>query len=73
MITKHLIVRRAILYQLIGYGILLFLVVGDEVFDFPHNVFGALATPINWDECVIEVSYIVVNDHPTRSGSVRTG
>lgn len=60
MITKNLIVRRAIIYQLIGYGILLFLVTGDEVFDFPHNVFGAAATPINWAECMIEATYILV-------------
>ena len=59
MITKDVITKRAILYQLIGYGILLFLIVGDEVFDFPHNVFGFPATPINWQEALIEGLYII--------------
>lgn len=60
MITKHKITARAIVYQLIGYGILLFLITGDEVFDFPHTVFGGIATPINWAEVVIEGTYIIV-------------
>jgi hypothetical protein len=59
-ITKNFITARAILYQLIGYGLLLFLIVGDEVFDFPHTVFGYPATPINWAEAMIESSYIIV-------------
>ena len=46
-------------YQIIGYGILLFLIIGDEVFDFPHTVFGFPATPINWAEALIEGSYII--------------
>jgi len=59
MITKNKIMGRAILYQLIGYAILLFLISGDEIFDFPHTVFGGIATPINWTETFIEASYIV--------------
>lgn len=60
MITKTTIITRAITYQLIGYGVLLFLIVGNELFDFPHTVFGAPATPVNWTEMVIEGMYIVV-------------
>lgn len=58
-ITKSRITRSLIIYQLIGFGILLFLIVGDEVFDFPHNVFGAAATPINWNEMRIEGGYVI--------------
>jgi len=60
MLTKNAITRRAILYQLIGYGILLFLIFADEVLDFPRNIFGFPATPINWVEAVIESSYIII-------------
>ena len=60
LITKNIITARAVSYQLIGYGILLFLIVGDEIFDFPHNIFGAPATPINWPETFIEGTYIVL-------------
>jgi hypothetical protein len=59
MVTKKSIAERTILYQVIGYGFLLFLIVGDEVFDFPHTVFGFQATPINWVESIIEGSYII--------------
>lgn len=60
MITKKMIVRTLIISQMFGYAILLFLIAGDELFDFPHTVFGTLATPVNWAEVVIESSYIVV-------------
>jgi len=60
IITKGKIEARTISYQLIGYGILLFLIAGDEIFDFPHTIFGAPATPINWAEMLIEGMYIVL-------------
>ena len=59
LITKSIIKSRIISYQVIGYGILLFLIVGDEVFDFPHLIFGFPATPINWAEALMEGSYII--------------
>ncbi|MFZ2197205.1 MAG: hypothetical protein WAV13_05685 [Thermodesulfovibrionales bacterium] len=60
MITKNKITAKAISYQLIGYGILMFLITGDEIFDFPHFIFGAPATPINWTETIVEGTYIVL-------------
>lgn len=59
MVTKKAIAAKAISYQLIGYGILLFLIVGDEVFDFPHTIFGFPSTPINWVESLIEGVYVI--------------
>jgi len=59
MITKDKITGKSISCLLFGYGILLFLIVGDEVFDFPHTVFGFQATPSNWAETLIEGVYIV--------------
>ncbi|HYQ48189.1 MAG TPA: hypothetical protein VEP69_03910 [Thermodesulfovibrionales bacterium] len=58
--SKTFITRKLIVYQLIAYGILLFLIVGDELFDFPHYLFGAPATPINWPEVAIEAGYVLV-------------
>lgn len=59
MTTKDKIMTHTVACQVIGYGILLFLITGDELFDFPHHIFGAPATPINWPETFIEGSYIV--------------
>lgn len=58
--TKNIIAKKLIIYQIIAFGILMLLIVGDEMFDFPHVLFGAPATPINWQECWIEGSYILV-------------
>lgn len=57
--TKGTIAIRLVVYQLIGYGVLLFLIIGDEVLDLPHHVFGAPATPINWNESCIEGGYVL--------------
>ncbi len=58
--TKDIITKKLILYQMVGYGIVMFLIIGDEVLDLPHNIFGAPATPINWLEAFIESSYVFV-------------
>lgn len=58
--TKRSITRSLIAYQLAAFGMLLFLIVGDEVFDFPHTVFGADATPLNWPETAIEAAYVLL-------------
>jgi hypothetical protein len=57
--TKSKITKKLMAYQLAAFGLLLFLIVGDEAFDFPHTVFGAPATPINWRESCIEGGYIL--------------
>ncbi|MBU1109779.1 MAG: hypothetical protein KKB51_24065 [Candidatus Riflebacteria bacterium] len=50
---------RLILYQVIGHLALLLLIVGDEVLDIPHIIFGAPPTPINWIEAIIEGIYVI--------------
>lgn len=60
IITKRVITSKAIAYQLAAYGFLLFFIVGDEVFDLPHNIFGFPATPINWAEAFMEGLYVIV-------------
>jgi hypothetical protein len=58
--TRDRITKKLILYQCLAYSLLIFLITGNEVFDFPHNIFGAPATPINWTEAAIEGMYILV-------------
>lgn len=58
--TKAAIASRIIYYQLMAFGLLMFLIVGDEMFDFPHTVFGGIATPINWFETYIEGMYVLL-------------
>ena len=54
------VARKTILWQTIAFGLLLCLIVGDEIFDIPHNLFGFERTPVNWVEAAIESTYIVV-------------
>lgn len=58
--TKKHILSRLLVYQSIGYCLLLLLIIGDELFDLPFTVFNQLSTPINWAEIYIESGYIVV-------------
>lgn len=69
LITKNILLHRLLGYEIAGYAFLLFLITGDEVFDFPYLIFGQLATPVNWPEVVIEAAYIIVLAALTLSSS----
>ncbi|OQX14462.1 MAG: hypothetical protein BWK76_14685, partial [Desulfobulbaceae bacterium A2] len=60
MVTRDILSRRAVSIQLYGYGVLLLCIVGDEVFDIPHTVFGFPATPINWFEAGFEGVLVIL-------------
>jgi len=57
--SKNLITKNVITFELIVFGILVALLWINEIFDIPHAVFGADATPINWHESIFE-TFIVV-------------
>jgi hypothetical protein len=52
--TKKQIGKAIIAYTILCFGIIIFLLWADEIFDVPHTVFGARATPINWTESTFE-------------------
>lgn len=52
--TKKQIGKAIIAYTIFGFGVIIFLLWADEVFDVPHTIFGARATPINWTESTFE-------------------
>jgi hypothetical protein len=58
--TKHCNAKKLIIYQLFDFGLLLFLIVSDEVFDLPHTVLNAPSIPINGNEAAIEGGYVHV-------------
>ena len=57
--SKNLITKNVIIFELIVFGILIALLWIDEIFDIPHTVFGAEATPINWYESILETVLVV--------------
>ena len=57
--NRHFISTRLIVYQIIAFGILLLLILSDELWEFPHFFFGPSREKIKWDEVIIETLYIV--------------
>ena len=60
MITKKLIERKILFYEIVGFVLVVFLLWADEIFDVPHTVFRALATPVNWVESLTETVYVLL-------------
>ena len=46
--------QRILVYQVLGFACVLIVIWFDELFDFPHHVFGLEKTPVNWPESLIE-------------------
>ena len=51
---KHLVSRRIITYEIIGFFFAIIIIWADEVLDIPHFLLGAEATLINFPECIFE-------------------
>ena len=45
-------------YEALGFGLIILLLWVDEIFDFPHYILGAPATPVNWKESILESSAV---------------
>jgi len=60
LLAKKTVKRIIILYELIGFGIVISLLWINEIYDFPHYLFGAMRTPVNWIESIVETSLVLV-------------
>ncbi len=58
--SKHKLTRNILLYELIGFFIVIIILWLDEIFDIPHNIFGFEATPINWCESIFETIFVFI-------------
>lgn len=52
--SKGFIVRRIILFEVLGFAPVILFLWLDEILDLPHYLLGAPATPINWAESTFE-------------------
>ncbi len=57
--SKKILTKRIILYELTGFGVVILALWLDEVLDLPHYLFGTLATPINWAESIFETVLVL--------------
>lgn len=58
--NKSRIIQRVLSYEIIGFVGAILLLWLDEIWDLPHALFGAPATPINWMESAMETVFFVV-------------
>ncbi len=52
--------RRILVYEYLGFGIMLFLLWLNELLDIPHQFFGSEATPINYTESIFESIILLI-------------
>ncbi len=52
--------KRILVYEGLGFCILVFLIWIDEISDIPHLLFKAQKTPVNFAECITESTIVVV-------------
>ncbi|MGA1842570.1 MAG: hypothetical protein ACMUIU_18300 [bacterium] len=57
--TKRKVSKKVILYELLGFGIIILFQWLNEILDIPHFIFGAKPTPINIIESIFESSIIL--------------
>jgi hypothetical protein len=58
--TKRRFTKRILVYETIGFLIVIIVLWLDEIFDLPHYLFGAPATPINWIESIFETILVLI-------------
>lgn len=51
---------KVLLYEAVGFGVLLFLLWADELLDLPHRLFGVAPTPTNHGEVLFESAVVFV-------------
>lgn len=58
MSTERLF-KKIILFESLGFAIVILFLWLDEILDFPHHLLGGQATPINYTESLLETSVIL--------------
>ena len=59
-ITKNKFSKKILISEILGFGCIIILVWMNEIFDIPHILFNAPATPINLEESIIESIGIII-------------
>ena len=59
-INQNKISKKICISEILGFGCIIILIWMDEIFDIPHILFNAPATPINIEESIIESISIII-------------
>ena len=52
--------KTIILYEIVGFSIIILFLWVDEIFDVPHYLFGSMETPVNTVESIFESIMILI-------------
>ncbi len=58
--TKDIVSKKIILYDIIGFGIVIVILWSNEIMDIPHLIFGTSRTPVNTMESVMETAIVLL-------------
>ncbi|MCK5706898.1 MAG: hypothetical protein KAI43_04540 [Candidatus Aureabacteria bacterium] len=58
--TKDTFTKKIIFYDSVGFGIVIFFIWLNEIFDVPHLIFGNGPTPINITESIVETVIVFI-------------
>ena len=56
--TKPSFKKKIILYDIVGFGIVMLFLWFNELFDFPHLILGSKSTPMNLTESILETAMV---------------
>ena len=59
-LSRRKITRRTLLFQAIGFGLVIALLWLDECLDLPYLLVGAQPTPFNWRESILESVIVLI-------------
>jgi uncharacterized membrane protein len=51
---KYFVSKRVIIYEIVSFVFILLVIWLDEIVDIPHHFFGAVETPVNFEEALFE-------------------
>lgn len=58
--SKVYLRRKVLGYEAAGFALIVIMIWADEIFDLPHLLLGAPATPVNWRECIAESVFVIL-------------
>ncbi|MGD8450187.1 MAG: hypothetical protein PVJ57_00075 [Phycisphaerae bacterium] len=70
--SKTASLRFVLTLEAVGFGLAILLLWADELLDLPHRLLGAPATPVNWQESLLESVMVAVLAAATMCWTYRT-
>lgn len=57
--SKASVLKRLLMFEWVGFALLIAVLWFNEIADLPHGVFGFQETPVNWRESLLETALVL--------------